>query len=171
MSASAIFGAVVVGDRGVVLAELLPDRLHLAAQDVLALLALRTLLDVVADAAADLQLGQALALEPDGKLEPLDHVDRLEQLDPLLEGDLRRVGGGVGERADLADRADEGRDAAVVAAELENLFDDRAVLALELAGLDARRLLVGMLLDLDAKPTLRVRLRRAGDATVQADER
>ncbi len=163
-------GAVVVRDRAVVLAQLLPDRLHLAAQDVLALLALSTLLDVLSNAAADLQLCQALALEADGKLEPLEHVHCLEQLDPLLEGDLRGVACGIGERADLTDRAHEGRDAAVVAAELENLFDDCAVLALELAGLDARRLDVRMLLHLDAKATLRVRLGRAGHATVQADE-
>ena len=55
--------AVLVGDRAVVLAELAADRLHLLAQHVLALLLGGALLDVVADAAADLQLGQALALE------------------------------------------------------------------------------------------------------------
>src|SRR5204863_6976990 len=53
---------VVLRDRGVVLAELLPDRLHLTPQDVLALLALSAAFDVFTDAAADLQLCQALAL-------------------------------------------------------------------------------------------------------------
>ena len=46
------------------------------AQEVLALLLLGARLHVVADAAADLQLGQALALELDGALEALGHVER-----------------------------------------------------------------------------------------------
>ena len=40
---------------------------------------------------------------------------------------------------------------------------------LELAGLDARRLLVGPLVDLDPQAALRVGLGRAGSAAVQAD--
>ena len=56
--------AVLVDDRAVVLAELAADRLHLLAQHVLALLLAGAVLDVLADLAADLQLGQALALEP-----------------------------------------------------------------------------------------------------------
>ena len=58
-------GPVLLDDRGVVLAELLADRLHLLAQEVLALLLLGAGLDVVADPLADLQLGQPLALEAD----------------------------------------------------------------------------------------------------------
>ena len=162
--------AVVLGDGRVVLAELLADRLHLLAQHVLALLLRRALLDVVADAPANLQLGEPLALQPQRELQPLDDVDRLEQLDLLVEGDVGRVGGGVGERAGLADRADEGRDAAVVAAQLEDLLDGRAVLGLELAGLDARRLLVGPLVDLDAEVALRIGVRRAELGAVEAGE-
>ena len=142
----------------------------MAAQDVLALLALGTLLDVVADPMTDLQLGQALALKPHGKLEPLDHVNRFEQLDALLEGDLRGVGGGVRERADLANRAHEGGDAPVVTAQLQNFLDDRPILALELAGLDARRILVGPLLHFDPQPALGIGVGGAGDSAVQADE-
>ena len=56
-------GAVLVDDRSVVVAELLADRLHLLAQEVLALLLLGAGLHVVADARAHLQLGQPLALE------------------------------------------------------------------------------------------------------------
>ena len=67
--------AVLVDDRALVLAELLADRVHLAAQEPLALLLLRAGLDVVADAAANLQLGEPLALEREGELEPLDDVD------------------------------------------------------------------------------------------------
>ena len=150
-------GAVVVGDRRVVLAELLADRLHLLAEDVLALLALCALLDVVADAAAHLKLGEPLALKLHCELQPLDDVDLLQQLDLLLEGDLRRVRGGVGQCAGLADRADEGRNAPVVAAQLEDLLHDGAVVPLELARLRARRLLVRPLVDLDAQPALRDR--------------
>ena len=54
---------VLLDHRGVVLVELLADRLHLLAQEVLALLLLRAGLDVVADPRADLELGQALALQ------------------------------------------------------------------------------------------------------------
>ena len=46
--------------------------------------------------------------------------------------------------------------AAVVAAELEDLLDGRAIFALELARLDAGRLLVRALLDLDAEAALRI---------------
>ena len=47
----------------------------LLAQEVLALLLLRAGLDVVADAAAHLQLGEPLALEAERELEALDDVD------------------------------------------------------------------------------------------------
>ena len=69
------------------------------AQDVLALLLLRAGLDVLADAPAHLQLGEPLALQAQRQLEPLDDVDGLEQLDLLLEAEVGRVGGRVGERA------------------------------------------------------------------------
>ena len=159
--------AVVVGGGAVVLAELLADRLHLAAQDVLALLLLGAGLDVLADAAAHLQLGEALALQAQRQLEALDDVDRLEQLDLVVEADVGRVGGRVGECAGARDRAHELADARIGLAQLEDLLDDRAVLALELGRLDARRLLVDVLLDLDAQAAVGagvggVRRRRGG---------
>ena len=161
--------AVVLGGGRVVLAELLADRLQLAAQDVLALLLGGAFLDVVADAPAHLQLGQPLALEPQGELEPLDHVDRLEQLDLLLEGRLRRVRDRVGERAGLADRADEGRRCgrrrrAARGSPRPSARYSRSSSRV----LTRRRLLVGPLLDLDAQAPLRVGLRGAGEAAVQA---
>jgi hypothetical protein len=91
--------AVLLDDRGIVLAELLADRLHLAPQDVLALLLGSALLDVLADPAAHLHLGEALALEADRQLEPLADVERLEQLDLLGEAEVGRVARGVRERA------------------------------------------------------------------------
>ena len=150
--------AVLVDHGAVVLAELLADRLHLLAQEVLALLLLRAGLDVVLDAAAHLQLREPLALEADRQLEPLDDVQRLQQLDALLEGQVGRVGAGVGERAGLGDRAQELADRAVRAPQLEDLLDDRAVLGLQLARLDGRRRLVGPLLDLDEQAAVALRL-------------
>ena len=168
ISASAIFVAVLLDDGRLVLAELLADRVELPAQDVLALLLLDAGLDVLLDAPAHLHQREPLALELERELEALAHVDGLEQLDLLLEGEVGRVAGGVGERAGLGDRADEGGDAAVVAAQLEDLLDDGAVLALELADAAVGRLLVGPLLDLDEEASLRVGRRGAGDAAVQA---
>ena len=118
-----------------VLAELLADRVELLAQEPLALLLLRTGLHVVADAGAHLQLGEPLALELHGELEALDDVDRLEQLDALRERDVGRVRARVRERAGLGDGAQELADALVGVADLEDLLDDGAVLALQLAGL------------------------------------
>ena len=87
----------------------------------------------------------------EGQLEPLGHVERLEQLDLLLEGQVGRVAGGVGQRARLGDRAHERGHAAVVAAQLEDLLDHGAVLALEVAGAPVDGLVVGMRLDLHAQ--------------------
>ena len=80
--------AVLVDDRGLVLSELLADRVELLAQEVLALLGLRAGLHVLADATADLQLGEPVALERQRQLEALDDVDGLEELDALLEAQI-----------------------------------------------------------------------------------
>ena len=167
---SAILRSVLVDDRGVVLAELLADRLHLLAQEVLALLGVGALLDVVADALADLELGQPRALQLERQLEPLGDVDGLEQ--PLLvgEAEVGAVAGGVGERARLGDRAQERRHAAVVAAQLEDLLDHGAVLALELADPVAGVGRVGKLLDLDHERAVGAGLGLAGAAAMQALE-
>ena len=61
----------------------------------------------------------------------------------------------------LGDRAQERADPAVVAAKLEDLFDDRAVLALELARQVGRRHLVGPLVDCDAQDAVPVGFGRA----------
>ena len=162
---------VLVDDRGLVLAELLADRVHLLAEEELPLLLLHPRVDVLADALADLHQREPLALEGERELEPLGDVDRLEQLHLLLEGEVGAVAGRVGERARLGDRADERLDAPVVAAQLEDLVDDGAVLDLELADHVAGRGHVGVLLDLDQQPTLDVGLGGAGDAAVQPLER
>ena len=55
--------AVLLDDGGGVLAQLALDRLHLLAQEVLALLLVGALADVLADLAAQLQLDEPLALD------------------------------------------------------------------------------------------------------------
>src|SRR5207244_2925101 len=74
-----------------VLAQLLADRVELAAEEVVALLLLCTRLGVVADALPHLQLRQPLALQAERQLEPLDHGESLEQLDLLGEREVGRV--------------------------------------------------------------------------------
>ena len=61
--------------------------------------------------------------------------------------------------------------APVVAAQLEDLLDHGAVLALELAGAGGRGRLVGALVDLDPQAALGIGVGGAGDAPVQAGER
>ena len=81
---------VLLDDRGVVLAELLADRLHLLAQEVLALLLLGAGLDVVADPLADLKLGEPLALQLERQLEPLGR----RRASPAARASGRRSGRG-----------------------------------------------------------------------------
>ena len=63
-------------------------------------------------------------------LEALGDVERLQQLDLVSQAQVRRVAGGVGQRARPGDRAQERADARVGAAQVEDLLDHRAVLAL-----------------------------------------
>ena len=107
----------------------------------------------------------------EGQLEALGHVERLEHLDLLVVGEVGRVAGRVGERARLGDRADEGGHAAVVAAQLEELLDHGAVLALEVAGAPVDGHVVGVRLDLHAQRAGGVGARGADAAAVQALER
>ena len=154
-----------------VLAELALDRLHLLAQEVLALLLVGALADVLADLAAQLQLDEPLALDLGGELEPLGHVDGLEHLDLLLERDVGRVADRVGQRAGLDDRAQELGDALVGAAQLEDLLDDGAVLALGGAGAAVDGDVVRALVDVDAQLPGRVGMGGAGDAAADARQR
>ena len=163
-------GAVLLHDVRGVLAQLALDRLHLLAQEVLALLLVSAGLDVVADATADLQLGQAVALDADRERQALGDVDGLEDLDLLLEGHVGRVADRVGQCTGLGDRAQERADALVGTARLEDLLDDGAVLALELAGAPVHRDGVGCLLDIDAKPAEFIIAGGAGNAAHLAGE-
>ena len=108
-------------------------------------------LDVVADALPDAQLGQPLLLELQRERQPLDDVERFEQLQLLADVQIGRVAGGIGQGAGMGDRADERADPAIVAAKLENLLDHRAIFALEVARQARRRRHVRALVDLDAQ--------------------
>ena len=162
--------AVLLHDGGGVLAQLALDRLHLLAQEVLALLLVGALAHVLADLATELQLDQALALDRHRELEALGDVQGLEDLDLLLEGHVGRVADRVGEGARLGDRAQELRDALVGAAQLEDLLDDRAELALGGTGAAVHGDRVRRLGHLDAEAAGVVRVRRAGDAAGDAGE-
>ena len=91
-----------------VLAQLAPDRLHLLAQEVLALLLVGardwTSSRILRRSCSSVE---PLALDAHGELEALGDVERLEDLDLLLEGDVGRVADRVGQRARLDDRAQE----------------------------------------------------------------
>ena len=106
----------------------------------------------------------------DREREPLGDVERLEDLDLLLEADVRRVADRVGQRAGLADRAQPRADALVDAAELEDLLDHGAVLALELAGLAVDGHVVRAFGHLDAEAAGVVRVGGAGDTAGDAGE-
>ena len=71
--------------------------------------------------------------QPSDDLQALLDVDRLEDLDLLLERQVGRVAAGVGDRAGVGDPAEELGDAGH-AARLDDVLDDGAVLAGELRG-------------------------------------
>ena len=60
-------------------------------------------------------------------------VERLEHLELLLDAEVRRVPGEVGQVARMANRAD-GLDRAARATQLKEVLDERAVLARQLTG-------------------------------------
>ena len=116
-------------------------------------------------------LGEPLTLEAERQLEPRGHVELFQQLDLLHERQVRGVARGVRKRARLGDRAHERRDPPVVAARLEDLVHDGAVLAHQLARAAVVRLGVRHLFDGHAQRARRVGLGCAGDAAMQAGER
>ena len=104
--------AIVVGGLAVVLvAELLADGVHLAPEDVLALLLVEAVADLVADLLRELALGQGLLGPPEHQPHPLGDVDRLEELDLPLEGELRPPTDQVGQAARVVG-VDRAQDAA-----------------------------------------------------------
>ena len=76
---------------------------------------------------------------------------RLEQLELLLAREVGAEAGGVGQRARLLDGAQEGADALVGAAQLEDLLDHGAVLLHQLGGVLVLGMAVVDLLHVDAQ--------------------
>ena len=132
---------------------------------------MRAVFDVVVDALAHLQLGQPLALKLKRQREPLDDVERFEELQLLAEVQVGRIAGGVGQCARVGDGPHERADPSVVASQLENLVDDRAVLAFQLAGEAGRRRMVGTRFEVDPKHTVFVSARSAGDRAMEGHQR
>ena len=162
---------VLLDQAGVVVTEFLADRLHLLAQEVLALLLLGAGLDVVADLAADLKLGQTLALELDRFLEAGGHVEGVEQFELLVEAEVGAEPGGVGQLARLGHVAQEVDDPAVGVPQFEDLLDDRPVLANQFLRVVVLGVAVVDFLNLDPERIgiEFVRVGDSGEAAPQAD--
>ena len=106
-------GAVVVDGLalGGVVAQLLADGVHLAAQEVLALLLVDAVADVVGDLLGQLPLGEGLLGPAEHEAHPLLDVDRLEQLDLAVGAQVGPPAGEVGEGAGVVG-VDAAQDAA-----------------------------------------------------------
>ena len=104
--------------------------------------------------------------KPTRELEAVGHVERPQQLEALLVVEVGAVAAGVRERAGLADRAQPRLDASVGAAQLEDLLDDRAILAGQRAGAAVLGHLVDMLVDLDVEVAVGARVGGADQRAV-----
>ena len=132
----------VVGD-GVVatLTELLADGFELAAQDDLALVLLESVADVARDRRGDVGLGERVAGPVDGLVQPLFDVDRLEEIDLLIEVEVGPPADGVGQRAGGPNVVEQAGELAP-ADRVEQLAGDLAVGRGQLG--DGRRGFVGV---------------------------
>ena len=123
--------AVAGGDVVAALTELLLDRLELLAQQEVTLGLLHALVDLGANLLAHRRVGEDVLGPPDQAGEALLDVERLQHLELLLDAEVRRVPGEVGQVAGMANRPD-GLDRAARAAQLKEVLDERAVLARQL---------------------------------------
>jgi hypothetical protein len=138
---------------------------------VLPLLLLHIRFDVLADPLSHAQLRESILLELERECQPLDDAERFEQLQLLIEREIRRVAGGVRKRTGGVDGPHERGDPAIIASQLENFFHHRTVFALELTRSVGGRRRVGPLVDLEAQDAVGAGLRGAGNGAVQRDER
>ena len=128
----------VAGDNIVAtLAELLLDRLELLAQQEVALGLLHPLVDLGPHLLAHRCVGEDVLGPSDEAGEALLDVERLQHLELLLDAEVRRVAGEVGEVAGVTNRPHR-LDGAARAAELQEVLDERAVLARQLASAVSR---------------------------------
>ena len=152
-------GAVTAGDVVAVLPQLLADGLQLLAQQELPLALLHALAHVGADPLTELQLGQRLP-GPGGDLgQALLGVERLEDVDLLLEAQVGGVAGRVGHGPRVGD-APQGFSQRHGPAVLEDGLDDGPVLTQQFPG-PLAALAGGIFHRLDGDPQAR---RRAGGA-------
>ena len=163
--------AVFVHDRAVVLAKFLANRVHLTAQEIFALLLLGAVFDVVSNALSHLQLIQPLSLKLNRQPEPLDDVERFKELQLLTEAQVGRVARRIGQGARIGDGPHECADPSVVASQLENLVDNRAILTFQLARETGSWRLVGTGLEIHSKHAVLVARRSAGDRAMEGHER
>ncbi len=83
------------------LTELLADRLQLAAEEELALGLLHPLLDARLDLVAKSKVSEGVSRPREHEAKPLGDVDRLEDLHLVLERQVRRVAGEIGDEGRL----------------------------------------------------------------------
>ena len=122
------------GVRGLVgLAQLLADGGQLLAQQEVALRALHALRDLVADPLPQGQVCEHVAHPAQEPLEPGLHLDGLQQLDLLLEGQVGRVAGEVGQGARVGD-GPQGLGDLARPAVLEHVLHHRSDLTGQLQG-------------------------------------
>ena len=123
----------VAGDNIVAtLAELLLDRLELLAQQEVALGLLHPLVDLGPHLLAHRCVGEDVLGPSDQASEALLDVERLQHLELLLDAEVRRVAGEVGQVAGVTNRAHR-LDGAARATQLQEVLDERAVFARQLA--------------------------------------
>ena len=95
-------GAVLGDEVAVAVAQLLFDRVELAAQQELSLLLLHPVGHVRADLVGHLELGERLTRPADDRLEARLDVEGLEERDLALDRQVRPPAGRVGQRTRLA---------------------------------------------------------------------
>src|SRR5207237_8968524 len=134
----------VLGGGVTIVAELFLDRLHLLAEQELALALLHAFLDVGADLVLERDLSQDIPLPGDHALQARLPVALLQELDLLLNREVGRVARHVGEMAGLVDTAQHHGDGAG-STELEDVLDQRPVLTHELLGALGAGVAVGRL--------------------------
>ena len=148
LEASPVTGRDVVA----AFAELLLDRLELLAQQEVSLGLLHPLVDLGANLLAHRRVSEHVLGPADEPGESLLDVERLEHLDLLLDAEVGRVSGQIGEVARMPNGADR-LDGAAGATQLEEVLDEGAIFTRQLARC-VGGVAVGEWLDLDPeRPT------------------
>jgi hypothetical protein len=134
--------------RTLLLAELAADRLHLLAQEGLALALLQRGAGLIADLAREPQHAQAVGQELEHPVEPALEIEGLQHLLLLGRAQVHRAGDEIDQLRRRVDRADRVGD---LAARLRQELDrfERALAQQYEARLDLGAALLGLLVDID----------------------